>query len=184
MPSDVSDIRRAIEAYVEVVESIALTPEERLARLPGALDSLSMVVRDVTYDFDERDYPDDPQEDYQSTYRIVARHFPTLGYYNVPLSITREIGESKIGVGDAIDDIVDILLDLKGVLWRFQSTSADDALWDLKWSFESHLGSHLRELQLYLHVLASGAETGVAPSPSGRKAVFFACVKAGVALCI
>jgi hypothetical protein len=58
-----------------------------------------------------------------------------------------------------MNDIVDILLDLKGVLWRFQNTSADDALWELTRSFKSHWGRHLRELQLYLHVLAGGVES-------------------------
>jgi hypothetical protein len=158
MPIDVIGIRRAIEEYVDVVESLTLTPEDRLARLPGALDSLAVTVRDITYEFDEADYPEEPREDYQATYQVVGRHFPRLGYYNVPGSITREIEESKTGVGDAIDDIVDILLDLKGVLWRFNNTSPDDALWDLNQSFQYHWGLHLRELQLYLHVLASGLE--------------------------
>ena len=166
MPSDVTEIQRAIDAYVEVVESTTLAPEERLARLPGALDSLAVAARDITYEFDERDYPDDPDEDYQAIYQMVGRRFPMLGYYNVPLSITREIGESKMGVGDAIDDIVDILLDLKGVLWRFNDTSVDDALWDLNQSFKGHWGMHLRELQLYLYVLAFGAEDGAVPSTS------------------
>jgi hypothetical protein len=45
MPSDVSEIRRAIEAYIEVV----VTQEERLARLPltqWARD-LHFVKRDI-----------------------------------------------------------------------------------------------------------------------------------------
>jgi hypothetical protein len=79
-------------------------------------------------------------------------------------SITQDIGESKVLVGDGIDDIADILLDLKAVLWRFNNTSVDDALWDLKQSFQYHWGLHLRELQLYLHVLANGVEEGSHPS--------------------
>ena len=158
--------RAAIAAFVDVVESTTLLPEDRLARLPGVLDSLAVAVRDITYEFDERDYPDDPGEDYQATYQVVGRRFPTLGYYNVPVSITQDIGESKMGVGDGIDDIVDILLDLKGVLWRFKNTSVDDALWELKQSFQGHWGWHLRELHLYLHVLASGAEDESGPSAS------------------
>jgi hypothetical protein len=151
-------------AFVDVVESTTLTPEERMARLRGALDSLAMAVRDITNEFDEKDYPDDPREDYQTTYKVVGQRFPTLGYYNVPLSITREIGESRMGVGDAVDDIVDILFDLKGVLWRLDNTSVDDALWHLNQDYQSHWGQHLRGLQLYLHVLASGMEEGSDPS--------------------
>jgi hypothetical protein len=167
MTNDVMAIRRAIEDFVDVVESETLMPEDRLARLPATLDALAMAVRDIASDFDDADYPDDPDEDYQAIYQVVGRRFPTLGYYNVPESITQDIGESKMGVGDGIDDIADILLDLKGVLWRFKNTSVDDALWNLKQSFESHWGQHLRGLQLYLHVLASGVEGGSRPSTGG-----------------
>ena len=158
MPSDVVEIRRAIEAYVEVVEALTLTAEDRLARLPAALDALAVAVRDINFEFDEADYPDDPREDYQAIYNVVARRFPTLGYYNVAGSVTKELGETKVLLGDGIDDIVDILLDLKGALWRLDNTSVDDALWHLNHDYQSHWGRHLRELQLYLHVLASGME--------------------------
>jgi hypothetical protein len=158
MPSDVVEIRRAIEAYVDVVEALTLTPEDRLARLPAALDLLAVAVRDISYEFDEADYPDDPREDYQAIYKVVARRFPTLGYYNVAGSVTKEIGECKVLLGDGIDDIVDIPLDLKGVLWRFNNTSVDDALWDLNQGFQYHWGQHLRNLQLYLRVQASGVD--------------------------
>jgi hypothetical protein len=146
IPNNVVETRKTIEAFVDVVEAKTLTAEERLGRLPRVLDSLALVAHSDTFGLDETDYPEEPREDYQATYEAVGRHFPTLGYYNVPDSITREIGESKIGVGDAIDDIVDILLDLKGVLWRFKNTSVDDALWDLNQSFLSHWGLHLRGL--------------------------------------
>jgi hypothetical protein len=158
MATSEKETRTAIEAYIDVVESTTLTADDRLARLPGVLDSLAVAVREITYEFDGADYAEKPAVDYQATYQVVGRHFPTLAYYNVPDSITSQIAESKMGVGDAIDDIVDILLDLKGVIWRFENTSADDALWDFSESFKYHWGRHLRELQLYLHVLASGLE--------------------------
>jgi hypothetical protein len=101
MPTYEIDVRRAIEAYVEVVESPRLAPEGRLARLPGVLDSLAVAVRDITHEFDEADYAENPAENYQATYQVVGRHFPRLGYYNEPESITRQIAESKMGVGDA-----------------------------------------------------------------------------------
>jgi hypothetical protein len=43
-------------------------------------------------------------------------------------SITQDIGESKVLVGDGIDDIVDVLLDKKDVLWRFNNTGVADVL--------------------------------------------------------
>jgi hypothetical protein len=41
VPSDIVAIRRAIEAYIEVVESVMLTLEERLARLQLCLQVLA-----------------------------------------------------------------------------------------------------------------------------------------------
>jgi hypothetical protein len=124
----------------------------------GGPYALAIAVRDISFEFDEADYLDDPKEDYQAIYKVVGARFPALGYYNVPSSITKELGESKGLLGDGIDDIVDILFDLKGVLWRLDNTSVDDALWDLNQSFQYHWGRHLRDLQLYLHVLESSME--------------------------
>jgi hypothetical protein len=155
------EISAAIDEFLHVVESPLLTPQERLEQLPGALDTLALAMRDMALVFDEKDYPDAPSGDYQSTYRLVGQHFPTLGYYNTPISITTEVGDSRMGIGDAIDDIVDILLDLKKALWRFKNTSVNDALWELNLLYRSHWGTHLRSLQLYLHVLAIESEKEV-----------------------
>jgi hypothetical protein len=48
----------------------------------------------------------------------VSAHFPELGYYNTPSSITQQIAEAKIEVGDAIDEITNIAIELYDVLWR------------------------------------------------------------------
>ena len=169
MATSEKETRTAIDAYIDVVESTTLSADDRLARLPGVLDSLAVAVREITYEFDEADYAEKPADNYQATDQVVGGHFPTLGYYNVPGSITKELGESKVLLGDGIDDIVDILLDLKGVLWRFDNTSLDDALWHLNHDYQSHWGRHLRDLQLYLYVLASGAEEGSVHSGKPEK---------------
>lgn len=62
-----------------------------------------------------------------------------------------EFGESEIGVGDAVDDLADIAMDLAGVAWRFEHTSAADALWHYEHLYRIHWGEHLRDLQRFLH---------------------------------
>jgi Domain of unknown function (DUF5063) len=91
----------------------------------------------------------------------VAAHFPELGYYNTPSSITQHIAEAEIDVGDAIDDITDIAIELYDVLWRFDHTSADDALWYFSNSYFTHWEQHLRQLQLCLQRIAAGYEDAV-----------------------
>ncbi len=135
-----------------------MTSEARLEALPASLDELGYSVHLAAYIFDDRDFPDAPRIDFKVRRALVAAHVPMLGYYNLADPTTREIGQASIIVGDGIDDIGDIYADLKDVLWCWDNTSVDDALWHLTNSFGSHWGLHLRSLQYYLHVLASGVD--------------------------
>ena len=91
----------------------------------------------------------------------MSAHFAELGYYNTPSSITQQIAEAKIEVGDTIDDITDIAIELYDVMRRFDHTSADDALWYFNNSYSTHWEQHLRELQLCLQRTTAGHEDAV-----------------------
>ena len=93
--------------------------------------------------------------------KVVSAHFHDLGYYNTPSSITQQLGEAEIEVGDAIDDLTDIAIELYDVLWRFDHTSADDAFWYFTNSYSTHCEQHLRELQLCLRGITAGREDAV-----------------------
>ena len=82
--------------------------------------------------------------------------FPNLGPYNVAQYTTTQLGESGCIIGDAVEDLADIALDLLEVEWRWEHNSEDDAMWSLKNSFLHHWGEHLRCLQLYLHRFRDG----------------------------
>ena len=144
-----------------VIEDGAISAEERMQRLRRSLDRLALLQHDVNYTFDERDYPDTPLKDYNAIRQLVSSRFPDLGYYNVPNSVTQDIAQTGIDVGDAIDDIADIAIELNEVLWRFDHTSIDDALWYFEFSYVSHWEHHLRELQLCLQRLSAGDEDAV-----------------------
>lgn len=148
---NVNDIKATILNFFEVIES-DLQVEDREIKLVRALDELAMATHSLQFKFDERDFPDSVTRDYQEVREIVSENFPDLGFYNVVLDVTDNIAESNNGVGDAIDDICDIAGDLEEVLWCWENTSVDDALWHFELSFNSHWGKHLRDLQLYLHI--------------------------------
>ncbi len=59
-------------------------------------------------------------------------------------------------IRDAIDDLVDLSLDFEDVIWRFQNTSVDDALWNFVESYRAHCRWHIREFQFYLYRRTSG----------------------------
>jgi len=154
----IPSIRQSIIDFIEVVDAHGLEHEVRVKRLVEALDHLAATVHGATYKFDATDYPEGPGCDFQALYARVGAHFPEFGYYNLADPTTQKIGDAQIIVGDAVDDVADIYRDLSRVLWRWDNTSTDDALWHFTNSYKSHWGLHLRSLQYYVHVLESGVD--------------------------
>lgn len=146
------NIKAAIEHYLSVIASGEGDETDRIQKLILSLDELAMVShKQLDYVFDKREYPDPPERDYEATRKSVGKLFPSLGFYNTALDVSDEIGQTTLGIEDAIDDIADIAGDLIEVLWRLNNTSEDDALYHFHLYFRSHWGRHLRELQLCLH---------------------------------
>lgn len=71
------------------------------------------------------------------------------GYYSESIDST-DTSDAKPGLGDALDDLVDIELDLEQVLRRWE-LSEEDAVWHFGFLFRAHWGQRLRSLQLHLH---------------------------------
>ena len=86
---------------------------------------------------------------------MIGNRFPSLGYYNIPSTISVNVGEAEMHTGDALDDLADIANELSECVWRWQNNSENDALWHFRFSYETHWRSHLRSLQLYLQALRS-----------------------------
>ena len=150
--NDLRSLLRGFVAFVDSDEPEALGAEERLARW---LDTLALAMHDVEHRFDSSiSGLQPPSRDEAPLRRSIERRFPRFGYYNVPESVTGKIGEDPdCLLGDAVDDVLDIALELRNVEWRWQNISEDDALWYLKSSYTSHWREHLRGLQLYLDAL-------------------------------
>ena len=143
------EIYKIITEYFDVIEDFYST-EEREEKLKFKLDQLALAYHFANFEFDETDYTDAPRKDYDELRKIVSKNFPNCSYYNIAQPTSIKIGEASISVGDAIDDICDIAIDLSEVLWCWENTSVENALWHFQQSYEYHWGHHLRELQLYL----------------------------------
>lgn len=115
------------------------------------LDELPILVYFVNFGFDMVEYPDPPARDYAELRRLIKAKFPTMGFYNTVDDDGNSECACQIVVGDAIDDLVDIIGDLLDVEWFFANTSEADAFWHFENSYQSHWGRHLRELQLHLY---------------------------------
>jgi hypothetical protein len=145
------NVKEAIENYLAILTSDEGEETDRIKKLILSLDELALLSHKVNATFDDRDYPDPPARDYEADYQSIGKLFPSLGYYNVALDVSENIGQASLAIGDATDDIVDIAGDLKEVLWYFKNTSEQDALFNFQFLFGIHWGRHLRYLQLYLH---------------------------------
>ena len=149
------EIKDSIEFFLKVVAGSG-TDEAPEAKLQLALDRLALAYHFANFRFDEKDYPESPVRTYQAMREVVSATFPNLGYYNVAADISEKIAESLTNVGDAIDDICDIAGELENVLWCWDNTTVDNALWHFRFGYESHWGKHLRDLQLYLYAKEHG----------------------------
>lgn len=146
-----SGLTETIEAYLGFILSPQQENEpedakaETLARL---LDNLAMQSNaDGVYDPDAED--DDPKPGHGEIYDLVGRHFPELGYYNTVLDIEPTI-DTKVALGDAIDDIADIAADLMMALNIARKYGEEAGQYEFKQRYRTHWGWHLRNLQLYL----------------------------------
>ncbi len=156
MPADETsrqDIRAAVSEFLELLEHGRGEVKANVSALEIALDRLALAYHFSEDVFDDVDQPDPPDTDRDRLRRLAVERFPGFGYYNVPGEITEKIMEAEMVVGDALDDVVDIARDLSDVAWRWEHTSAKDALWHFRFGYEHHWGWHLRNLQLYLHAL-------------------------------
>jgi hypothetical protein len=140
----------ALEVARRFIDLVLREPEPSVERLQGALDELAFAyhfstVTDPTDDDEEVEPPGYPD----GLYHAVAERFPDLGLYSISDPTILEAKE--LMVGDAIDDLADILRDLMEVVWRAENQSEQDARWYFRLLFQIHWGRHLRKLSWYLH---------------------------------
>jgi hypothetical protein len=156
MKMDRQEIHSAILNFLGLLENGEGETPTEVETLALALDKLALVshfLGDIPAD--EQEYPEASARSYSRWRELIGKRFPSLGYYNIPSTITVNIGEAEIHTGDALDDLADIANELSEFAWRWQNNSENDALWYFQFSYETHWGSHLRGLQMYLHALRS-----------------------------
>ena len=81
---------------------------------------------DINYQFDDRDYPDFDKSRLPDIRHNVSTNFSDFGYYKTVLDFDDIDNLKECGIGDAIDDLTDIIIDLLEIKWRIQFLRVHD----------------------------------------------------------
>ena len=139
----------SVRSYLAIFSAPPEAEAERLRALATALATLDYVYHSAAeVPFVEFDDPP-PRSGYKATCAIVARAFPKFGFYAV---VTLDPDpDAKVMVGDAIDDLADIALELEEVEWLWDNRGPQEAAWQFQFGYRSHWGTHLHDVQRYVH---------------------------------
>ena len=101
---------------------------------------------EISYEFDETEFQDFDKSIYSEVRRNVTSNFKDFGLYKIILDLDDLTKSMEVGIGDAIDDLSDIIIDLLEIKWRIENNSLEDGLWFFEIIFNSHTKQHLRNL--------------------------------------
>ena len=144
------NIWEIINKLIELVMEQQGTPSEK--EFLSLLDGLAFQMSQLEWT-DPPAGEEVPENDYPAIRKAAESTFTNWGFYNVAAEITQNVGQCEIHVGDAIDDVTDIINDLKMVYWSYQNEAEEIAIWHLLDSFNNHWRAHMRSLQFYVHCL-------------------------------
>ena len=124
--------------------NLTVTDKEKL--LEKELVKIYNLYFDIEYKFDETNFPDFDKTEYSDILQNVTSNFKDFGFYKTILDISDIDNLNDNGIGDALDDLTDIILDLLEIKWRIENNSLADGLWFFELTFYSHTQQHILDL--------------------------------------
>lgn len=82
----------------------------------------------------------------------VTAAFPELGYYHTIWASPANQPEEPV-IGDAADDLIEILQDIDYALWAERRANWIDGAFEARFMYQAHTGSHLVNLRSHLYNL-------------------------------
>lgn len=101
---------------------------------------------DIAYKVDETEYPDFDKSKLPNIRQNITSNFKDFGFYKTILDINDIDNLQGNTIGDAIDDLSDIVTDLLEIKWRIENNSLADGLWYFQLIFQSHTQQHILDL--------------------------------------
>lgn len=123
-------------------------PERHLER---ALVKLYDLCLNLSNEVVAADYPEVDRSLFPDVRVNVTSNFKKFGYYKTFLHISDVYTFDDHALGDAIDDVADIIGDLLEVRWRIEHVGLDNGLWFLHFTFHTHMQQHILGVLTYMH---------------------------------
>lgn len=101
---------------------------------------------DIKYQFDNTDFADSDKVQFANIRQNVESNFEDFGFYKTILDINDIDNLKDNAIGDAIDDLSDIIIDLLEIKWRIENNNLADGLWYFELTFYSHTQQHILDL--------------------------------------
>lgn len=141
-----------LKEIIQLSSSEVAIGEESEERLLLLLDLVAYQMHSIkpSGEFNGKEIPENNYNEIRAT---ISKRFDKWGYYNTVEDVTVKIAETEILTGDAIDDMTDIINDLKMIMWSYNNEDEQTAIWHLHDSYFHHWREHLRNLQFYIHCL-------------------------------
>ena len=144
------DLIATIDEIVKYGLCPNLEAENRDALLQKNLVGVYYFSFGINDEFDETEFPDFDKSELPNIQQNIKSNFPYLGFYTTVLDINDIDAKENTGIGDATDDLLDIILDLLEVKWRVENNSWANGLCHFKFIFHSHTQKHLLNLLNYM----------------------------------
>lgn len=127
-----------------------LTTTDKEKELEKNLVKIYSLYFDIEFKFDETDYPDLDKTEYADIRQNVTSNFKDLGFYKTVSNIEDIDNLNDNTIGDALDDLTDIIRDLLEIKGRIENNSLADGLWFFELTFYSHTQQHILDLLKYM----------------------------------
>ncbi len=142
-----------IKAINEIIKygiqpNLAVPDKEKL--LERHLVKIYDLYFDIEYKFDESIFPDFDNSQLPNIRQNLESNFKDYGLYKTVLDVSDLDNVEDNAIGDAIDDLTDIIIDLLEIKWRIENNSLADGLWFFELQFYSHTQKHILDLLNYM----------------------------------
>jgi len=131
-------------------QNIEISKDDRNLVLEKSLISIYSLYFEIQYEYDNTDFEEYYDIKYVNIRKNIESNLPDFGYYTIALDLMDINNKDNMAIGDAIDDLSDIILDLLQIKWRMENNSQNNGLWYFELIFSGHTQQHIIDLLKYL----------------------------------